>query len=464
MSDYFDHVEHELRAAVRRHDHLPWHVRLRLRHSRPLVVGLAALVVAGPALAAVTLLRSGSSVGPNVPPTPTAFDGVAITSSIRLLPLRAPDPAGGPSWGLRIDRTTRGVVCLQLGRIAFGTVGALGRDGAFGNDGRFHPFSPDYHPGPPCSVPDAHGNAFVNVAWFGIPASALVPGYLQQGCTPNPAIRRTIEQAQRAKRRLSPVCATADLRGVYYGLLGPDAVSVTHRTASGKLVTTPTGPDGAYLIVLPPSSIEGPEGEFAFDSRVFAGAIQAVHYRDGHTCYPGQCSPVGFVSRAGPLPTPAQVASPVTTRVVMKPNSWCVRLIPLGVPGPCRGRTPPGFQRLGGGPPSALVVFSWISRVAVTNSRSYYRFTFIPPRVSRNPGEQTSKCGTSGQAFGQTTSDYKAGQRVARWFLVPLTCHGAAHGNVSLVITTGPSAPFPEPPPQGQSVARDVGHFTAIVP
>lgn len=244
MNDYLDDVERQLRAAVRRHDHLPWYVRFRLRHSRPLVVVLAALVVAGPALAAVTLLQGGSSVGPDVPETPTAFDGVAIKSSIQLLPLRTADPAGGPPWGMRIERTTRGVVCVQVGRVAFAAVGALGRDGAFGNDGRFHPFSANYETGPPCSVPDAHGNAFINVETVSIPASALTGGYGQQSCIPprtpppgvSPSMRRRIALRQQARQRSAAVCPASDLRDVYYGLLGPDAISITHYGA-GERVT-----------------------------------------------------------------------------------------------------------------------------------------------------------------------------------------------------------------------------------
>jgi hypothetical protein len=47
-------------------------------------------------------------------------------------------------------------------------------------------------------------------------------------------------------------CPRGDLRDVYFGLLGPDARSVSYRGSNGALVTEPTvGADGAYLIVLP---------------------------------------------------------------------------------------------------------------------------------------------------------------------------------------------------------------------
>lgn len=69
-----------------------------------------------------------------------------------------------------------------------------------------------------------------------------------------------------------------------------------------------------------------------------------------------------------------------------------------------------------------------------------------------------------GSDFGQTNSDYAQGQRVSQWFFESLSCRGTAHGNVTLVSTTGPSAPAPEPAVSGQSVGREVGRFRFRVP
>ena len=117
-----------------------------------------------------------------------------------------------------------------------------------------------------------------------------------------------------------------------------------------------------------------------------------------------------------------------------------------------------------GGPAETLVQLSWISRVAITNGHSYYyvqmsRAPYTDPRY--RPGEE---CGSGAADFGQTNSDYAAGQRVVFSMLEPLTCRGPVHGNVTLVITTGPSQPAPMPAVHGQSVGREVGHFSFRVP
>lgn len=439
LSPYFDHVEQELRAAVRRQAHRPWYFRLRARRPRALIVVLAAFVVAGPALAAVELLQPGSSVGPNVPPTPNAFDGVALRGAVRLLPLRVSDPGGGPPWGMRLIRTTRGLLCVQVGRVAFGTVGALGRDGAFGNDGRFHPFSVNYQEGPPCVAPDARGNGFLNVAEYGVPRSALVGD--------------------------NRVNEKADLRDVFFGLLGPDAVSISHATASGTPATSKTiGPDGAYLIVLPDNTSASQDGGFTFDPAVVHGAVRAVRYRDGHSCTVGpprqglSCQPVGYVRSASPLPSETQVRSRVSARVELA-EAWCVQ--PDAIPQPCPAPIPPGTRRLAGGLPSALVVISWISRVSITSGHSYYYFRINrPPHFKPRYGSIT--CAGSGD-FGQTNSDYAVGQRVTEWMFEPLSCQGDARGNVSLVVDRGPASPGPMPA-GGPSGGREVGTFSVEIP
>ncbi|MGB0095276.1 MAG: sigma-70 family RNA polymerase sigma factor [Solirubrobacteraceae bacterium] len=95
MSDYFDHVERELRTAVRGHAHLPWYVRVRLRHSRALVVVLAGLIIAGPALAAVSLLHSGSSVGPASPKRRTRSTASRCAPASACCRCAPPIPAAG---------------------------------------------------------------------------------------------------------------------------------------------------------------------------------------------------------------------------------------------------------------------------------------------------------------------------------------------------------------------------------
>jgi hypothetical protein len=83
--------------------------RLGFPHWRAVLVSLAILLAgAAVALAAAGVFAPGTPVGPIVPPSPRAFEGVAIPGSAKLLPVRTTDPGGGPPWGLRVPQTTRG--------------------------------------------------------------------------------------------------------------------------------------------------------------------------------------------------------------------------------------------------------------------------------------------------------------------------------------------------------------------
>lgn len=294
MSDYFDRVEQSLRGAVARRLHVPWYRRMVIRSPRALAIALACLVVTGSALAATGVFQTGAPVAPEVAPVPTTDVGVAIPRTVRLLGLRVPDPDGGPPWGLRMMKTTRGLVCVQLGRIVGGRIGALGEDGAFHDDGRFHPLSIDYLSAGSfnCATEDANGHAFLNEEAFGVPAAGLIggEGVASGGCY--------------APRATAPACLTRDRRNVYYGLLGPDATDVTYLAADGEERTIATaGPDGAYLVVLPhvaspcmrgPAECSGHDagaaiarsssGETGGPTLNALGAVRAVRYRDGSSC------------------------------------------------------------------------------------------------------------------------------------------------------------------------------------
>jgi hypothetical protein len=163
------------------------------------------------------VFQTGTPVSPEVTPVATVDDGAPIPSSVRLLALRVADPDGGPPWGLRTIKTTRGLMCVQLGRIVDGRIGVLGEAGAFHDDGRFHPLSIDYLDAGSsnCGTEDAHGNAFLNEEAFGVPTDGLISGEgeVSGGCyAPHPTSR---------------ACPPQDRRNIYYGLLGPDAASVT---------------------------------------------------------------------------------------------------------------------------------------------------------------------------------------------------------------------------------------------
>ena len=363
----------------------------RLRRWRPLVL-FAVLVLAGTtvALAATGVFRAGSPVSAAVPATPDARAGVAVAGSVRVLALRFADPGGGPPWGLRIARTTRGLVCVQPGRVEFGQVGALGIDGALDNDGRFHPFSANYLEQFGCGRVDGHGHAFTVATLHGVPASAI-----EASCTPP------------SSHRVRPLCPPGALRDISYGMFGPDAVSVTYADPTGRLTTIPTaGPDGAFLVISRSPSVRCTTLRAAvtcadlYDSNgLDAGVIRRVTYRSGHTCIlripTRNAGPQITCPRIGYVPPPAQhvtsteVATPITVR-----NEGLQYFCPATTGGakPCGATRHPATHRLPF-PPEYVLVISFIARVAVHNVDSHYTITIHDPGPracgggGRQPGE-----------------------------------------------------------------------------
>lgn len=429
MPDFIDRLGAELARAASAPLAQPPRATLRLGpRTRPLAIALAILLLcAGAAVAGGVLLR-GAPVTPKVPPAPTVNEGAAAIASSELLPLRVADPAGGPPWALRTVRTTRGDVCLQVGRLAYGTIGALGLDGAFGDDHRFHPFSENYLNQNQCAQLDARGHAFGNFTTFGIPASAI-------GLADNGPPRLGCLSGLRLWRPGHPLpCPAQDLRNMYFGLLGPDAASVTYVSTDGRKVTVPTtGADGAYLVVTGWDSRSrqdeiGSGGSFAEPLKM--GPLRAVTYRNGDTCrlrLVRPCANVGFTAFAA-KPTPAQLASAVTIRKVRRDPSTA------------------------GAPPSELVAISFVARVAVNTSRSYYyaaefyRYSASCPEIAGSVSTQ---------------SNLRAGQRVTLYSEEPLGCktiHGVIRYRPDNAV--GPGA---EPDPIDPT-AITVARFTIRLP
>lgn len=408
---------------------------------RAVAIAVAALlVITAVALAAAGAFSPGRSVTPVSAPKPRAFDGAAIASTIRVLPLRMADPRGGPEWGLRLVNTTRGEVCIAPGRAQDGMIGVLGRDRAFGNDGRLHPFARDYIPALGCALPDARGHAFLSVGQIGLPASALLQGIAARagGCQ--------VDNPPPANRAL--LCPTVDLRDVFYGLLGPDAVSVTYRTPSGHLAAEHTaGPDGAYLVVLSYAHGQLP-GTATIGTSLSGGPIVNVSYRDGHTCSTAQnhtCQPVGYRAPRTTQLAASQVRAPISARVVAA-RSYCSSPLSSTVVS-CDGRIPRGFSRITGAP-FVLIDVSFTARVGVTNSHSSYQADF---NYAKSPG-----C-TVGGTGGPTNTDIRAGQRIHIQDFVPLSCPGPVHGIVSYVQSSRLGPPGLPSSPGGTSLL--VGRF-----
>jgi hypothetical protein len=472
MTDYFDHVERSLRQAVRERKHLPWHARLLTRRSRPAMLVAIVLFGGGTALAATGVLRTGASVSSEVQPTPFAGEGTVIASSVRVLPIRVADPEGGPPWGLRVARTSRGLLCIQVGRVVAGRVGVLGQDGAFGDDGAFHPFSTGYLSGVGCAAEDGRGDAFINYELHGIPAGGLLDNRRDTsgGCYSASSRPRT--------------CPPSQLREVYFGMLGPDATTITTHTAHGGTTVVATdAPYGAYLVVLPhtqrhcrPGMLFCPRGAggYTFSPTLRTNeAITAVGYRNAPPCRlpdPEQipqrrqrfreasCPAVGFVAR-GPQTqlTTSQLASPVTAHLV-RARRYCARGETLI---PCDHSVPRGYESVAtGGPPEVLLVVDFTARQAVTSFDSHYEIETSIPQDPRHPGFQEGCGGT----FGPTQTNLRAGQNVHYRTFLNARCHGTVHVTVAYVTVNGPSGATPVPGLAGQSAPIPVGSTTITLP
>jgi hypothetical protein len=301
------------------------------RGSIGLIFAVGLLMAAAVAYATTQLIQTGSPVRSEEPFTASTGVGVAIPKTEGLLGIAAPDPAGGPPWTMRVYDTSRGLGCAQVGRLVDGRIGVLGEDGAFHDDGRFHPLptqasQAEGH----CVLLDARGHAFLGVATFDEPASGL-----PRGC------RLRASRASRAARKR---CADRDPRDVFYGLLGPDARSITY-TAEGLTRTIPTiGSDGAYLIVergsaqLARLGVEtGGYGALPAGGGLVSGRamhmtlrqpIRKITYVGGRTCaltrhgfrngHGRDClPPVGYVAQQVRVPSARELASPIHVQPIL---------------------------------------------------------------------------------------------------------------------------------------------------
>lgn len=199
----------------------------------PLRVALFAvallLVITAIALAATGVILTGAPVVPVIRPIATAGEGIPVQGGSRLLPLRAADPAGGLPWGMRIVHTTRGLICVQIGRVYHSQLGELGVDGAFNNDGRFHALSAQ-------ALPDVLGAQ----GWMS--GQCAAPGATYAG----DIVGLALSAAASPRAHLG---VPADRREISFGLLGEHAVSITYRSGGQTHTRRVLPGTGAYLIV-----------------------------------------------------------------------------------------------------------------------------------------------------------------------------------------------------------------------
>ncbi len=293
MSDYFSTIRQELAEVVERRAHLRWYHRLRLPHGRPLAIVLAALVVATPAVGAVAGWFGPGPPDATGPVSPGTLFGVVRPGDSRMLPIRVADPQGGPPWGLRLVRTTRGDTCVELGRVQNGQLGSLGIDDAWNNDHEFHRIPPSAPVAQDCGSTDAAGHGFVNRSRLGESASANLGGDFIKG-----------PQASGCRLPVGggdpslPYCPKGTNRIIFYGLLGPDAVSITYRQPDGALATQRVVAGvGAYLLVFPYNAAACAEYDRTANravscngeslggaTPVVPGAVTKVTYTEGRTC------------------------------------------------------------------------------------------------------------------------------------------------------------------------------------
>jgi hypothetical protein len=265
-------------------------------------------------LAASGVILTGTPVRPEELLNPSVGEGIPAPGASQLLALRVPDPEGGLPWGMRIVHTTRGEVCVQVGRVEKGQLGELGIDGAFHDDGRFHPIPPDALP-----ADSFHGHLF-DASW-GIAnanTSCQLVGEafasrhvgLDRGAAPNPtASRRPLR----------------DLRDISYGLLGPEAVSMSYRNGVSHSSETVVPGIGAYLIVQRSTAgeqIEAGGGSLGTEGDLAPSApLTRITYRlAGKLCQRGPSLPPGAVAHlTDPCPWPHFPKSPAQTLNLHRP-------------------------------------------------------------------------------------------------------------------------------------------------
>jgi hypothetical protein len=390
---------------------------------------------------------------------------------------------------------------VQIGRLRGDSVGVLGSDGSFGNDGRFHPFGPSTTKQAYCGQNDGAGHAFLNVQLGQQPASGQGAGFRTIShcrlASEIPAAKRALSRNEslssstrsRALRLIDSwaVCPGGDLRYVQYGLLGPEATSITYSLGGRSATERVHGPDGAYLVVgeSSPSACArfGPGGCAGsapqFSAQIAAGMITAVHYRDGHTCglrfNPAResailvsCPLAGHVPAKPPV-SESQVAAPVSVRLI-KAKRYCFtretkhvtylstlesRPAPatdIGPYLPCDGPVPANEVRDPSNSSGSVIAFSWTARIPVTSTSSRYEFLINDP------------CGTG--SGGSTIGHIRAGERLTRGVFEFSPCKGTATGSVYYDPSVGPNGFTPFRPTRlrrGQTGAILVGRFSITV-
>jgi hypothetical protein len=456
--------------------------RLRLAPATLLLVVSVCLVVAIAFVALVNLghRRPGVHVPASGASEPLRGFGQLLAAHSTVVPgstkliAEAPDPRGGLPWAVREVRTSRGQLCLTAGRAKNGVIGSIGEFGAWGDDGRFHPLpaagsevSLQFR----CGDLDAAGHAFLNVTDTTAIANATgdaVTNGSARGAAARVELCPASSRTGHPRLGLPRPCPAGVLRNISYGVLGPQATSITYLARDGRTVTEPTaGPDGAYLIVAPQragctasSQLQCAGGSVG--PLLESGTIVAVHYRSGRVCRLPQadarglvrsasCPLVGYQPPGAPAVSGAELAAPVSLTIPPAAH-YCASNAP----------NPRGCAQI-------YLHIAFTARVAVSNLQSFYEAVIDTPPRNYTPGGRTG-CPGGGGTIGPTQSTITADQRI-HWTWeagsYPKDCAGdvihvtvAYVANARLGLNGVGSERFPSPG-RGATV---VGRATVTIP
>jgi hypothetical protein len=395
-----------------------------------LPVAIGVLVLAAASAGAALLFSSGETVAPAfvLPATPAAGLGEPVPQTLALLPMRVADPEGGPPWGMRVIRTTRGLLCLQAGRVMDGQLGALGTGYAFHVDKRFHPFlADDAISTDACPAVGASAAAFLPGPPVIVPANGLA--LAGENVAQSDQVRCDLPGQENWGVR----CPQSELRQVAVGLLGPNARSIEVTNPDGSSFTIdPYGPEGAYLIVLQAQpnanasmSSGAYQGPFGNVSRAPGGATLKVTYDNGVQCQIPITNPsqqCHAQSTAGPgLPPASELKSAVQASYLPlndHPESPLL-MEAAGGKGSFPGRT--GSNGTDAPGPAFTITFK--APVAAANASSAYVVELRPHPVSR--------CATPAVIVSQPTSEtLRAGAPVNITVPLETSCATSYSGRV----------------------------------
>jgi hypothetical protein len=276
-----------------------------------LAPGVALLLITTTiALAATGVILTGAPVPPTGPMSPAAGAGLPLPGQSRLVPLRVPDPSGGLPWGMRVVQTTRGLVCVQIGRVQNGQLGELGIDGAYHDDGRFHSVGPGVLP---TYAGGASEGGVTSERGSCVLADGDVTGNGEAwGSAVAAEFTGVDENAAFAPERHPS--AVGRRRDITYGILGPHAVSVSY-LEGGSTHTEDVVPGvGAYLVVRRAAGSsqqghgEAPGTDTPGEGPGTSGALTVISYKyDGKICENGYNAATGHtvkIQHSCPAPNP----------------------------------------------------------------------------------------------------------------------------------------------------------------